>query len=102
MRVRYRGRSAFFDFNLEQPGPGRVILNPDELKKAGKFESISLLIHETRHSAQLQMAVNHPTTLAGQVYHAAFQAQKKAVFARSVISSLSPMNSKPFNSAIMF
>lgn len=73
------GRAAYFDFDLERAGAGRVILNPEVLKGMDKYASLSLLIHETRHSAQLQMANNkfQPNAVA-KAYLAAFQVQKKS------------------------
>lgn len=68
---------AYFDFDLAKPGPGRVILNPKELAKlASPFESVLLLMHETRHSAQLQLAQRGGSDLA-EAYLAAFKAQKE-------------------------
>lgn len=75
------GRAAYFDFNPEEPGPGRVILNPEVLKKMDKYAALALLIHETRHSAQFQMAFNgdKPASTSAQAYHAAFLAQKTEI-----------------------
>ena len=67
---------GFFDFDLEHPSSGKVILNPTELAKLeDPYSSLSLLIHETRHSAQLQLAFKETSPLA-HGYHAAFSAQK--------------------------
>lgn len=69
--------SAFFDFDLSRPGPGTVILNPRELaKEKNPYAGLLLLIHETRHSAQLQRARQGRDDLA-RAYGAAFEAQKK-------------------------
>lgn len=67
---------AFFDFDPEKPGPGRVILNPQELEKLSPYAALSLLIHETKHSAQFQLAYSSRSPLA-LGYRAAFEAQKK-------------------------
>ena len=67
---------AYFDFDLSTPGPGKVILNPAELAKLDPYASVSLLLHETRHSAQLQLAKKESTPLA-RGYLAAFRAQKE-------------------------
>lgn len=72
------GRAAYFDFDLANPdGTGKVILNPKELaKEKNPYTTLLLLIHETRHSAQLQLAHREHSPLA-RSYLAAFQAQKK-------------------------
>ncbi len=50
-------RSAFFDFDPKHPGNGRVILNPAKLfSSSNPYEALALLIHETRHSYQFQLA----------------------------------------------
>lgn len=70
---------AFFDFDPSQPGPGRVILNPEALaKEESKYASLSLLLHETRHSAQFQMAFStvQAPTIFSEGFKAAFIAQK--------------------------
>ena len=69
------GRAAFFEFDVQKPGPGRVLLNPDELRSMDKFASLALLIHETRHSAQFQRAFAEPDTVQGRAYRAAFEKQ---------------------------
>lgn len=71
---------AFFDFDPEKPGSGRVILNPEAIaKEPNKFTSLLLLVHETRHSAQFQLAFD-PERAAeplAKAYNAAFKAQKQ-------------------------
>jgi hypothetical protein len=69
---------AYFDFDPTKPGTGRVLLNPDALKKEeNQYASLSLLIHETRHSAQFQMAFPvDPSSPFSVGYEAAFIAQK--------------------------
>jgi len=69
---------AYFDFDPAKPGTGKVLLNPDALKKEeNKNASLSLLIHETRHSAQFQMAFPaNPSSPFSMGYEAAFIAQK--------------------------
>ena len=69
------GRAAFFEFDVTKPGPGRVLLNPDELRGMHKFASLALLIHETRHSAQFQRAFAEPNSVQGRAYRAAFEKQ---------------------------
>jgi len=69
---------AYFDFDPTKPGTGRVLLNPEALaKEENPYASLSLLIHETRHSKQFQMAFPaqgfDPFTKG---YEAAFRAQK--------------------------
>lgn len=69
------GRAAFFEFDVQKPGPGRVLLNPDELRGMDKFASLALLIHETRHSAQFQKAFAEPASIQGRAFKAAFEKQ---------------------------
>jgi hypothetical protein len=71
---------AYFDFDLTRPGAGRVLLNPTELaKESNPYAALLLLIHETRHSAQLQLAFDPQRSGAypAKGYRAAFEAQKK-------------------------
>ena len=71
---------AYFDFDIKNPTPGTVILNPEELKEdSNPFAPLLLLVHETRHSAQFQMAflsgdAHNPVA---KFYRAAFVAQKE-------------------------
>ncbi|HEY9899090.1 MAG TPA: hypothetical protein V6D00_07900 [Pantanalinema sp.] len=71
---------AFFDFDPEKPGSGRVILNPEAIaKEPNKYTALLLLAHETRHSAQFQLAFD-PARAAEplpRAYQAAFRAQKQ-------------------------
>ncbi len=68
--------SAYFDFDPNHPSPGRVLLNPMELsKEKNPYASLAFLIHETRHSAQFQLAYSSQSIFA-QGYKAAFIAQK--------------------------
>lgn len=70
---------AFFEFDPTQPGTGKVILNPAALaKEEDKYASLSLLIHETRHSKQFQMAFPAGGDFSpfAKGYEAAFVAQK--------------------------
>jgi hypothetical protein len=76
---------AFFDFDPDHPSPGRVLLNPVALaQEKSKFASLSLLLHETRHSYQFQLAYQTDLLDPGLAdalilkdgYRAAFQAQK--------------------------
>jgi len=72
---------AFFDFNLENPTPGRVLLNPAELdKEKDGFAGLLLLVHETRHSLQFQQAFGLLPGADSDVaegYRAAYKAQKE-------------------------
>lgn len=76
------GRAAYFDFNIERPGPGQVLLNPEVLAGMDKYAALALLIHETRHSAQFQMAFTGASqrlphsSAASVAYQASFRAQK--------------------------
>lgn len=48
---------AFFEFDFKIGGPGKVFINKKKLiEEKNKSDFIILLIHETRHSAQFQMA----------------------------------------------
>ena len=69
---------AYFDFDPAKPGAGRVLLNPEALaKEPDKYASLSLLIHETRHSKQFQMAFPASSfSPFAKGYEAAFRAQK--------------------------
>ncbi len=71
--------AAYFDFDLTKPGAGRVLLNPAELAKdPNPYAALLLLVHETRHSAQLQMTFDprHGGENPAKGYRAAFEAQK--------------------------
>lgn len=58
--------AAFFEFDLANPGPGKILLNTTALaNEDDPYTSLLLLIHETRHAAQFQ----------GDYLRAAFQAQ---------------------------
>lgn len=80
-------KSTFFDFNLNQPGPGKVILNPAKLfKDANPYAALLFLIHETRHSQQFQTAImsaGGPLRASSQAYRAAFAAQRQ-IFDQSI------------------
>lgn len=69
--------AAYFDFDLTRPGPGRVILSPSLLAaEENPYTSLMLLIHETRHSAQLQRAFAAPSSRTAAAFKASFQAQR--------------------------
>ncbi len=72
---------AYFDFDLNHPGAGKVILNPKAISQdSNPYAALMLLIHETRHSAQFQKAFDPTSTMNGALahgYRAAFQAQKE-------------------------
>ncbi len=80
---------AYFDFDPARPGTGRVILNPEAIARdPNPWTGLLLLIHETRHSAQFQLAFSEaavgtsaydpdqPRRLRRENYRAAFIAQK--------------------------
>jgi hypothetical protein len=70
--------SAFFEFDIVNPGPGTVFLNPEQItKEANPYLSLLLLIHETRHSAQFQRAFSLPLSESPMNvgFRAAFRAQ---------------------------
>jgi len=61
--------AAYFDFDPDKGGTGRVLLNTKALaQEKNPYVSLALLIHETRHSAQFQ--------LPSKTFDAAFRAQK--------------------------
>jgi hypothetical protein len=70
---------AFFDFNLENPDPGKVFLNPKALKKIDNgFAPLLLLMHETRHSAQFQRAfIANEEGPVADGFRAAYRAQRE-------------------------
>lgn len=69
---------AFFEFDFALGGAGKVYLNKAKLKTAeNKAEFIILLLHETRHSAQFQLAQKDPHSPLGVGYVKAFTAQKE-------------------------
>ncbi len=71
---------AYFDFDPSQPSASRVLLNPEELaKEKNPHTALLLLVHETRHSAQFQLAFDsgHSGEFPAKGYRAAFEAQKK-------------------------
>lgn len=75
------GRAAFFEFDINNPSAGKVILNPDVLSKMDKHASLSLLLHETRHSAQFQLAYKRPNEndedlIMAHAYRASFETQQ--------------------------
>jgi hypothetical protein len=69
--------AAFFEFDPSQPGTGIVYLNPNKFSIEEKYQSLALLIHETRHSAQFQLAFSGSSTSLAKSYKAAFINQKK-------------------------
>lgn len=71
----YPKRMVYFDFDLDNKSPGIVYLNPVKLHAYGPYASLAFLLHETRHSAQIQLAFSNKSVL-GPFYYAAFTAQK--------------------------
>ena len=68
---------AYFEFDVHSSSPGKVFLNLKKLKEEkNKSEFIVLLLHETRHSAQLQLAQRGDGALSVG-YKASFIAQKR-------------------------
>jgi hypothetical protein len=70
-------KAAYFEFNLTDESNGVVYINPKITYDENRMTSLSLLIHETRHAAQLQMAKLSPNSVEGSSYRQAFIAQKK-------------------------
>lgn len=71
---------AFFDFDINNPTPGTVFINPEAIvKDPNPYTALMLLIHETRHSAQFQEAFlsDDSDNPLAKSYKAAFIAQKK-------------------------
>lgn len=71
---------AYFDFDINNPTPGKVILNPEAIAKdPNPHAALLLLVHETRHSAQFQQAFmsNDVDNAIAKSYKAAFIAQKQ-------------------------
>jgi hypothetical protein len=71
---------AFFDFDIHNPTPGTVIINPEAIAKDyNPYTALLLLVHETRHSAQFQLAFmsGHSDNPMAKSYKAAFIAQKE-------------------------
>ncbi len=73
--------ASFFGFDPAVPGAGRVILNPEKIAGIDNpYAGLMLLIHETRHSAQFQLATSGAAATGDPLargYLAAFTAQKK-------------------------
>ncbi|HSI02934.1 MAG: hypothetical protein ACAI38_21915 [Myxococcota bacterium] len=74
-------RSAFFEFDPKKGGPGRVILNPAKLlASANPYDALLLLVHETRHAYQFQVAfaVNEGSSAAmREAWRSGFVAQRR-------------------------
>lgn len=76
-------RPAYFDFDPERPGTGTVILYPEALaREKSRYAALLLLVHETRHSAQFQLAYqssfgSSDERVLSEGYRASFVAQKK-------------------------
>lgn len=74
---------AYFEFDIHNPTPGTVILNPEAIAKdSNPYTALLLLVHETRHSAQFQEAFMSGTSAdsdnpMAKSYRAAFIAQKE-------------------------
>jgi hypothetical protein len=69
-------RAAFFDYDINSNLPGTVYINPLKTFKENKLAALSLLIHETRHSAQLQLAQTLSKGVLATGFRQAFIAQK--------------------------
>ena len=88
---------AFFEFDPAVPGAGKVILNPAALaEEKNKYSSLALLIHETRHSAQFQMAFQgspvFETGVLALGYRSSFIAQKAMMGRLSFCDFLTLLN----------
>jgi len=72
--------SAYFDFDPDKGGTGRVLINTSKFLSDPKkpLDPLMLLIHETRHSAQFQFAFQpeHQNTPLAKHFAASFRAQK--------------------------
>jgi hypothetical protein len=69
-------RAAYFEYDLKNATNGIVYINPSLTFNTNKYLSLSLLIHETRHAAQLSLAKNFSNEILGHHYYEAFSAQK--------------------------
>lgn len=73
-----KARAAYFEFDPARPGTGRVFLYPEALaEEADPYAALLLLMHETRHSAQFQLAYGDRQGPLAAGYKAAFEAQKR-------------------------
>jgi hypothetical protein len=72
-------RAAYFEFNFEDNSNGTVYINPKKTYDENRMISLSLLIHETRHAAQLQLAKANRSTIEGTAYRQSFMTQKKDI-----------------------
>ncbi|WP_298439734.1 hypothetical protein [uncultured Ferrimonas sp.] len=72
----YPDKMVYFDFDPATPDRGTVFLNSAKLAEQPPVVSLALLLHETRHSYQFQLAFAQDNVLA-QGYRAAFKAQKQ-------------------------
>ncbi|MDO6775139.1 MULTISPECIES: hypothetical protein [unclassified Shewanella] len=72
----YPNKMVYFDFDITQPDSGIVYLNPQKLATEDRYAALALLVHETRHSFQFQLAAKQDSQLANG-YWAAFSAQKQ-------------------------
>lgn len=70
----YPDRLAYFVFDHNNPDAGKVFLNETRFAEQEPVVTLALLIHETRHAYQFQMAYQQPGVLA-DAYKAAFAAQ---------------------------
>jgi len=72
------GGPAYFEFDPEVGGTGRVYLDPIELAKEDHpFSARVLLLHETRHSAQFQLGQSHLDDPVFIGYRESFKTQKR-------------------------
>ena len=70
--------AAFFEFDPDNPTPGKVFLNPEVLGKMDNgYAPLLLLLHETRHSAQFQDAFSGAEGPVAEGFRAAYRAQKE-------------------------
>lgn len=88
---------AYFDFDLSNPGTGTVIINLEAIKKdPNPYTALMLLIHETRHSAQLQKAFDPSLENEAEAlgFKAAFHAQKELGSKLSSFSDFLTLNNE--------
>lgn len=72
----YPGKTVYFDFDPDNPDRGTVFLNSEKLAQMDNWTVLALMIHETRHSLQFQLAFDDNGIMAS-TYRAAFEAQKQ-------------------------
>jgi len=69
-----QGRIAYFDFDPALGGTGTIYIDPGHLQ-VDAYETLILLIHETRHSAQFQLSQSRIPSALAKGYQEAFRVQ---------------------------